>query len=134
MKFKTILKSPVLDFVKKAQYTTLQNVFSPNKMTKIEVTTRVTAINYKCNVFFFLYQQNHDHKHLLCRNAIKNHSKPFYNHAQGQVQLLKDVSEQNVSLVMHQINFGATFQCPHSHSFCSLLNLCLANDYLRSFQ
>ena len=32
------------------------------------------------------------------------------------IQLLKEVSEQNVSLVMCQ-RFGATFQCPHNHPF-----------------
>ena len=30
------------------------NVFSPNKMTKIEVTSIVAGINYNCNVFFFI--------------------------------------------------------------------------------
>ena len=29
----------------------------------------------------------------------------------------EEVSEQNVSLVMSQKRFGATFQCPHSHPF-----------------
>ena len=29
----------------------------------------------------------------------------------------EEVSEQNVSLVMSQKKFGATFQCPHSHPF-----------------
>ena len=47
MKFKTTLKSSVFDFVKKKnQHVTLWNVFSPIKMTKIEVTIRVTGINY----------------------------------------------------------------------------------------
>ena len=30
------------------------NVFSPNRMTKIEVTTRITSINYNHNGFFFI--------------------------------------------------------------------------------
>ena len=39
----------------------------------------------------------------------------------------EEVSEQNVSLVMSQKRFGATFQCPHSHPFCAFLSACLFN-------
>ena len=33
-------------------------------------------------------------------------------HTQGWIQLLKEVNEQNVSLVMCQRRFGSIFQCP----------------------
>ena len=39
----------------------------------------------------------------------------------------EEVSEQNVSHVMSQKGFGATFQCPHSHPFCAFLSACLFN-------
>ena len=50
------------------------------------------------------------------------------------MQLLKEVSEQNVSLAMRRRRFRAMSQCPHSHPFCAFLSPCQTNDKLRSFQ
>ena len=45
----------VIDRMSSVPANWLCNVFSPNKMTKIKVITRVTGINYNCHVFFFFF-------------------------------------------------------------------------------
>ena len=45
----------VIDRMSSVPANWLWNLFSPNKMTKIKVITRVTGINYNCHVFFFFF-------------------------------------------------------------------------------
>ena len=52
MKFKTTLKSPVFKFVKKSLAYNFVECLQPQQN---EVTTRVTGINYNCNVFFSFF-------------------------------------------------------------------------------
>ena len=49
---KTTLKAQCINLRRKAYHTTLRNVFSFNKITKIEVFPRVSGINYNCNFIF----------------------------------------------------------------------------------
>ena len=72
-------------------------------MAKIEVTTRVTDINYNCNE----YQTINTY---FMKMLLKTILKMSYNTYTGVDKLLKEVSEQNVALVMRQRRFGAIFQ------------------------
>ena len=65
--------------------------------------------------------------------------KMSYNTSQVWIQILKEVSEQNVSLVLCQRRFGATFQCSTQPSFSHLLksmsSQCLVKEFpIISFQ
>ena len=65
MKFKTkFLMAQYSNLWRKILHTTSCNAFSVNKMTTLEVTTRVTGISYKCNVSSFSYQWRHNHTYL----------------------------------------------------------------------
>ena len=77
-------------------------------MAKIEVTTRVTGINYTATFFSFFINRNITINTYFIKMLLKT---ILIIHTQEWTQLLKEVSEQNVSLAMRQRRFGATFQC-----------------------
>ena len=47
------LKSPIFKSVKKSLAYNFEECLQPQKMTTLEVTTRVTGMNYNYNVFSF---------------------------------------------------------------------------------
>ena len=72
-------------------------------MIKIEVTTIVTGLNYNWNVFFFSFFINRNitiNAYLLYKNPIKTILKMSYNTYTGVDTALKEVSKQNLSVVM----------------------------------
>ena len=73
MEFETTLRSPVFDFVKK------NLPFSPNKMTKIEVTTVNDGISYNYNVFFFFINRNITINTYFVKMLLKAILKMSYN-------------------------------------------------------